>query len=62
MSCVGLIQAWMIFELAMRFRDVNIKCLNLAKITYLMTIMLFFFGSAIIISIVIDKSPDKEEI
>ena len=59
MSCVGLIQAWMIFELAMRVRDINIKCLNIAKATFLMTIVLLFVGSAIIVYIVIDESPDK---
>ena len=62
MSCVGLVQAWMIFELAMRFRDINIRCLNIAKIIFLVTIVLLFVGSAIIVSIVIAESTDKEKI
>ena len=62
MSCVGLIQAWMIFELSMRFRDVNIKYLNIAKTIFLANIVLLFVGSAIILSILIDESPDKQKI
>ena len=52
----------MIFELAMRFRDVNIKCLNIAKSIFLANIVLLFVGSAIILSILIDESPDKQKI
>ena len=62
MACVGLIQAWMIFELAMRFRDINIKYLNIVKFFYLVIILLLFVASAIVLSIAIDESPDNREI
>ena len=46
----------------MRFRDINIRCLNIAKIIFLVTIVLLFVSSAIIMSIVIAESTDKEKI
>lgn len=54
-ACVGLIQAWMIFELAMRFRTVNIHCLNFWKsIVMVLTVVSFLTGS-ITVSVILLK-------
>ena len=58
-ASVGLIQAWMILELAMRFRSVNAKCFNIAKHAFMILIFLLFCTATIIICILLDTSSDK---
>ena len=60
-ASVGLIEAWMIFELAMRFRNINIKCLNFMKCIFLVLILLMFIISTIIISTAVKKSSDHHQ-
>ena len=48
----------MIFELAMRLRDINVKCINFAKFTFLVLVLLVFIISTIIISTAVKKSSD----
>ena len=48
---VGLVQAWMLFELAMRFRSASDKRLNIAKMTVMVLILLLFFAAMISISV-----------
>ena len=51
---VGLVQAWMIFELAMKFRSaVNVKCLNFFKCVFMVLVMLLFCAATITICVVL---------
>ena len=58
-ASVGLIQAWMILELAMRFRSVNAKWFNFAKHVFMTLIFLLFCTATIIICILLDTSSDQ---
>ena len=56
---VGLVNAWMIFELAMRFRSVNDKNLKVASHIVMSTITVAMCASIIIICIVLLKAEDE---
>ena len=58
-ASVGLIQAWMILELAMRFRSVNVKCFNLAKHIFMILILLLFCTATIIICVLLNTSSHE---
>ena len=60
-ASVGLIQAWMILELAMRFRSVNAKCFNFVKHIFMVLIFLLFCTAAIIICILLNTSSHEEK-
>ena len=56
---VGLVNAWMIFELAMRFRSVNDKNLKVASHIVMSTITVAMCASIIILCIVLLKAEDE---
>ena len=57
-ACVGFIQAWMIFELAMRFRKTNIHCLNVWKSIVMVLILVSLITGSITVSILLLKVAD----
>ena len=60
-TCAGLIQAWMMFELAMRFRQsTNVKCLNFTKYVMTLFIITFYFSFTISYIVVLVKNSDGE--
>ena len=57
-AAVGLIQAWMIFELSMRFRQADDKRLNRWKNVVMALILLLFGSGTVVIIIALVKNSD----
>lgn len=57
-AAVGLIQSWMIFELSMRFRQADDKCLNQWKNVVMALILLLFGSGTVTLITVLVKNSD----
>lgn len=54
-ACVGIVQTWMIFELSMRFRSVNLLYLTYAQYILLTLVLIFFCADVVTVSVLLSN-------